>query len=230
MRPVLIGVGGAYSGSGKTTYASLLLRTLRGWGAIKYTKTALYTSLTDDHDILFEEGKDTRRLLDAGAERVLWVQCPPSDIANVLPLAVDKLSDLKGIVVEGNSAIEFLSPDIILFIFGSDPAQIKETAKGVFRRADVIVAGEGALPEARGGVRRFGRSPGDSDSLLRHIQEMIDRKEEIRASLRESSADGKISCSAARKIAGDLSVPFGEVGKAANELKIKITDCELGCF
>lgn len=230
MRPTLIGVGGAYSGAGKTTYASLLLRALRGWGAIKYTKTGLYCSLIDDHDILSREGKDTRRLLDAGAERVLWVRCPPSDMTNVLPLAVERLSDLKGIVVEGNSAIEFLRPDIILFIFGSDPAQIKETAKGVFRRADVIVAGEGDIPETRRETRRFGRALDDSGPLIRYIREMIDRKEKIKASLKKSSVDGKISCSLARKIASDLSVPFGEVGKTANELKIKITGCELGCF
>jgi len=227
---LIIGIAGAYSGAGKTTYASLLLRNLRGWGAIKYTKTALYCSIIDDYDILSREGKDTRRLMDSGAERVLWVRCPPSDMGKLLPLAVEKLSDLKGIVVEGNSAIEFLRPDIILFIFGSDPARIKETAKGVFRKADAIVAEEGALPEIQGETRRFGRSLDDSEPLIRYLQEMIDRKEKIKASLRESSVDGKISCSLARKIASDLSVPFGEVGKTANELKIKITGCELGCF
>ncbi len=59
---------------------------------------------------------------------------------------------------------------------------------------------------------------------------MIDKKEKIRASLKEGSTDGKISCPGAREIAKRLSVTFKEVGDAADELKIKITDCELGCF
>jgi LAO/AO transport system kinase len=230
MRPTLIGIGGAHSGAGKTTYASQLLRSLKGWGAIKYTKTALYSSIVEDSDLLSREGKDTRRLLDAGAERVIWVRCPATDIENVLPLAVEKLSDLKGIIVEGNSAIEFLRPDIILFIFGSDPAEIKEPAKEVLRRADVIVTEGEALPETQEKARRFGRSADAFGPLLRHIRKMIDRKEKIKVSLKESSVDGKISCSLARKIAKDLSVPVAEVGKTANELRIKITDCELGCF
>jgi uridine kinase len=35
MRPVIIGIGGAHSGAGKTTIASLILKRLKGWGAIK---------------------------------------------------------------------------------------------------------------------------------------------------------------------------------------------------
>lgn len=230
MRPVIIGIGGAHSGAGKTTYASLLLQHLRGWGAIKYTKTGLYASIVDDLETLSEDDKDTRRFLDSGAGRVLWVQAPPSELGEVLPLAVERLSDLRGIIVEGNSAIEFLMPDIIIFIFGNDSAEIKESARGLLERADVIVAEEGVSPETKGGARRFRRRPDDYDAFLGYIKEMIDKKEKIKASLKESSVDGKISCPRARKIANDLSVPFREVGKTADELKIKITDCELGCF
>ncbi len=229
MQPIIIGIGGAHSGAGKTAYASLLLRNLRGWGAIKYTKTGLYSSVIDDGKILSEEDKDTRRFLDSGAERVLWVQSPPSDIGEVLPLAVEKLSDLRGIVVEGNSAIEFLMPDIIIFIFGSDSTKIKEGAKSLLGKADVVVADKGGASGTEGKTS-FNRSPDDFDSFVGYIKEMIDKKEKIKAALRESSVHGKISCPLARKIAKDLAVPFREVGRAADGLKIKITDCELGCF
>jgi len=70
-RPLIIGVGGAHSGAGKTACVSLLLRKLKGWGAIKYTKTDLYCSLTDDRNVLATTDKDTMRMLEAGAERVL---------------------------------------------------------------------------------------------------------------------------------------------------------------
>jgi len=227
---LIIGIGGAHSGVGKTTYASLLLRHFKGWGAIKCTKTGLYSSIVDDREILSEEGKDTRSLLDAGAERVLWVQSPPSDLDDVLPMAVERLSDLRGIIVEGNSAIEFLRPDIIIFIFGSESSTVKDTAKGLLRRADVVITEGDVSPETKREARRFRRSIDDSDSFVRYIKEMIDKKEKIWALLKEGSVDGKVSCPRARKIAEDLSVPLKEVGDAANELKIKITDCGLGCF
>ncbi|MEJ2183010.1 MAG: hypothetical protein P8Y66_05765 [Nitrospirota bacterium] len=48
--------------------------------------------------------------------------------------------------------------------------------------------------------------------------------------LRERARDGRLSCAEAMGIARELGVPRKEVGQAANELSIKITDCQLGCF
>jgi hypothetical protein len=230
MRPIIIGVGGARSGSGKTIFASLLLRRFPRWGAIKYTKTPLYCSIVDDPYTLMEDGKDTRRMMDAGAERVLWVLSPPSEIGDVLPVAVERLSDLKGIVVEGNSAIEFLSPDIIIFIFGNDASKIKSGAREILYKADVIVF-EGDLPsDLSGGAKVFGRSAAECKAFLEYIAEMVQVKEKIRSSLKEKAVQGKIPCQLARKIAEELNVQFRQVGKVADELDIKITNCELGCF
>ena len=56
---------------------------------------------------------------------------------------------------------------------------------------------------------------------------MKDRdKEEIK----KKSINNGIPCSVARKIAQELSVSYKEVGSTAEELNVKITDCELGCF
>jgi hypothetical protein len=230
MRPIVIGIGGAHSGVGKTTYASLVLQNFPGWGAIKYTKTELYCSLTDDLEILGENGKDTKRMLASGAERVLWVQSPPSELGEALPAAVDRLSDLKGIVVEGNSAIEFLRPDIIIFIFGSDPGKIKVGAKGTLGKADIVVLEGEIPPELPGGAKIFRKSPDDYDGFLENMTKMVDAKEKIRSSLKDNSVRGKIPCPVARRIAEELNVRYEEIGKVADELGIKITDCELGCF
>jgi LAO/AO transport system kinase len=230
MRPVIIGVGGAHSDSGKTTYAALLLERLKGWGAIKFTKTGLYSSVIDDEEVLSEEGKDTRRMLDAGAERVLWVKAPRSELGEVLSLAVERLSCLRGIVVEGNSAIEFLRPDIIIFIFGDDPGRIKESAKGILRDADVVISGEGNPGMVSDRTALFRKSPSDNERFLTYIADMVTMKEKIRSSLQEHSVHNKISCHHARKIAEELDIPYHEIGKAANELGIKIMACELGCF
>lgn len=55
-------------------------------------------------------------------------------------------------------------------------------------------------------------------------------KEKVFEKVKTSARDGKIACHHARKIAEELQVPYREVGEAADELKIKIVQCELGCF
>ena len=230
MRPLIIGIGGSHSGSGKTEVATLLLRHLKSWGAIKYTKTDLYCSIIDDPRILSMEGKDTRRLLDSGAERVLWIKSPPQALSDVLQISVDRLSDLKGIVVEGNSAIEFMKPDIILFICGDKTEEIKESAGRILGMAHAVVIGERqsvSLPE---GVKRFDKSSEGKGRLVHYIEEMVEIKEKIRLLLQKRATNRKIPCAIARKIAEELGVSYKEVGNAANELDIKIIACELGCF
>ncbi len=52
----------------------------------------------------------------------------------------------------------------------------------------------------------------------------------IKEEIQKRIEDHKLPCAVARKIARDLSVPYKEVGRVADELKVKITNCELGCF
>ena len=54
--------------------------------------------------------------------------------------------------------------------------------------------------------------------------------DKIKELLMKRAVGGKISCPAARKIAEELSVPYREISRNADELRIKITGCELGCF
>jgi hypothetical protein len=42
--------------------------------------------------------------------------------------------------------------------------------------------------------------------------------------------DGKISCKQAQKIAEEESTSYKDMGDLLNELKIKVTSCQLGCF
>lgn len=51
----------------------------------------------------------------------------------------------------------------------------------------------------------------------------------IQAVLKEAK-DGRLSCTAARRLAGELKISPKTVGEACNHLKIKIHACELGCF
>lgn len=42
--------------------------------------------------------------------------------------------------------------------------------------------------------------------------------------------DKRLGCAVAFKVARDMDVPLVEVGRACNELGIKIVGCQLGCF
>ncbi|TEB04579.1 hypothetical protein Psch_03339 [Pelotomaculum schinkii] len=53
---------------------------------------------------------------------------------------------------------------------------------------------------------------------------------EVLEAVQRAAKDGRMSCTEARKLAEELKVPVGSVGEAADELKVKITSCELGCF
>ena len=46
----------------------------------------------------------------------------------------------------------------------------------------------------------------------------------------KSAGDGKITCALLRKIAEEQSVSYKLAGKTADKLKIKIKNCDLGCF
>lgn len=135
----IVGIGGAGSGSGKTTLACHLLESLSGWGAIKCTPTLLYSSVTDDPETLGQRDKDTGKYLEAGASEVLWVRATREDLAETLQMAVDRLSHLEGIVLEGNSAIEVLRPDVVIFISVNGPEAKKKSARRVLESAAVVI-------------------------------------------------------------------------------------------
>ncbi len=231
-RPLIISITGAHSGSGKTSFAEKLLARLEGnWGAIKYTKTAFYTSITDSMDVINQPNKDTARLLHAGAKQVLWVQSPFEDLRDALDYALGSLSDLDGIIVEGNSPIEFLDPNIIIFIFGRDPSRIKESARNALEKSSIVVYQKKASYRPRGKKSCCGslqRKEGMDECMEIIMDELKVKKIEKR--LTESSTDGRIPCALARSIAEELNASYKDVGEAANRLKIKIKDCQLGCF
>ena len=56
------------------------------------------------------------------------------------------------------------------------------------------------------------------------------KEEEIAAKLKEAAKDGKISCAMAQKIASENKIPMNQVGNLLNKMKIKIAQCQLGCF
>ena len=58
---------------------------------------------------------------------------------------------------------------------------------------------------------------------------MVDRKK-IEEAILAKAKDGKSPCAVCFKIADDLGVAKKEITKVLNEMKIKISQCQLGCF
>jgi len=55
-------------------------------------------------------------------------------------------------------------------------------------------------------------------------------RDEIKERIRAAAPEGKIACPAAFRLAQELGLSRKELGELLNELKIKITQCQLGCF
>jgi hypothetical protein len=55
-------------------------------------------------------------------------------------------------------------------------------------------------------------------------------RDKILKEIKQKAINGKLPCHTAREIAEKLAVSYKEVGRIADDLKIKITSCELGCF
>ncbi|NOZ67944.1 MAG: hypothetical protein GXP46_01540, partial [Deferribacteres bacterium] len=130
---------GAHSRVGKTTLCSILLENLEGFGAVKFTRTRVYTSVTDDPATIMQKDKDTALMSGAGAAKVVWVRSPGGrELQDALNIAMGRMQGLRGVIVEGNSPVDFLNPHLLIFITGKD-GQIKPSALKLPGMADILI-------------------------------------------------------------------------------------------
>ena len=55
-------------------------------------------------------------------------------------------------------------------------------------------------------------------------------RDEMKARIKAEALEGRIPCAAAFRLAQELSLSRKDLGELLNELKIKISQCQLGCF
>ncbi|MDP3183630.1 MAG: hypothetical protein Q8M54_12565 [Desulfobaccales bacterium] len=55
-------------------------------------------------------------------------------------------------------------------------------------------------------------------------------QEDLKAKIKAAAPEGKISCPQAFRVAEELGITRKALGELLNELKIKIIQCQLGCF
>ena len=57
----------------------------------------------------------------------------------------------------------------------------------------------------------------------------MDRKK-IEEAIKGKAKDGRLPCAACFKIAEEFGISNEQMGKILNEIKVKISHCQLGCF
>jgi len=60
--------------------------------------------------------------------------------------------------------------------------------------------------------------------------ELIMDRKKLEEVIEEKAKNGKLPCAVCFKIAEDFGISKKEMGKILNEMKVKIGQCQLGCF
>lgn len=162
-------VGGHSRNVGKTSVVAGLIAALpqMHWTAFKVTQFGHGMCSangepcdceTANHTIAISEerhgatGTDSARYLAAGAMRSFWVRTRQGNLAEAMPRIRKELERAENAVIESNSILRFLRPDIYLSVLDPAVEDFKESARLYLDRADAILVPEGVLrqPEWKG--------------------------------------------------------------------------------
>ena len=166
----IVVVGGHTRNIGKTSVVAGLIRALphRRWTAIKITQFGHGVCSangepcdceTADHTMAISEerdrssGTDSSRYLAAGAERSFWVRTRQGQLSEAMPRVRALLAESENAIVESNSVLRFLQPDVSLSVLDPCVEDFKASARRYLDRVDALVVPAGAVfAEGWGGV------------------------------------------------------------------------------
>jgi molybdopterin-guanine dinucleotide biosynthesis protein len=157
----IVVIGGHSRSVGKTSVAAELISALRefDWTAVKITqyghgvcsaKGAPCDCATADHSWAISEEKDrtgesdTSRFLLAGAARALWVRTEQGRLAEAMPALRQRLERLRDVMVESNSVLKFLRPDLYLTVLDPGTHDFKTSAREFLDRASAVILHHGS--------------------------------------------------------------------------------------
>src|ERR1017187_290116 len=152
----IIVIGGHSRSVGKTSVVAGLIAALPEfhWTAIKITQYGhgicsanreLCDCATDDHSWAVSEERDrggesdTSRFLLSGAVRSLWVRTRQGMLAEAMLRVRKELAGAENAIIESNSVMRFLRPDLYLTVLDTATADFKTSAKEFLDRADAVV-------------------------------------------------------------------------------------------
>lgn len=208
-----VAVGGLTSDVGKTTLACEILRAFRGWEAIKVTRghyrscgkdphACCVSHLLGDEPVVrsgraetYAEGKDTGRFWDAGASDVHWVIATDGQVERGIKTALGRVR-AEGVVIEGNSFLNYVGVDFFVMVARPGGAKIKPTARRALPKVDALYLsnfGEEEIPGGRGvsSASREGAGLPDVDLPLYTSENVRQLIEVIRGLHGRAGADSK---------------------------------------
>jgi len=166
----IVVIGGHTRNIGKTSVVTGLIAALpeMHWTAFKITQfghgmcsangepcdceTAEHTIAISEERPGGDSTTDSGRYLAAGAIRSFWVRTRTGDLAEAMPRIRKEIAQAENVVIESNSILRFLRPDLYLSVLDPATADFKESAKYFLDRADAVLVPEGDLkrPEWKG--------------------------------------------------------------------------------
>jgi molybdopterin-guanine dinucleotide biosynthesis protein len=152
----LVVVGGHSRNVGKTSVVAGLISALAefDWTAVKITQYGhgvcsangeACSCATGDHSWAISEERvrsgesDTSRFLAAGAVRVLWARTEQGRLAEAMPELRRRIEHSRNIIIESNSVLKFLRPDLYLTVLDPETADFKTSAREFLDRADAVI-------------------------------------------------------------------------------------------
>lgn len=84
-------------------------------------------------------GTDTSRFLAAGAARSIWVRTRIGMLAEAMPRIEKELAASENAILESNSILEFLTPDLYLTVLDPAVEDFKNSARRFLDRADAVL-------------------------------------------------------------------------------------------
>jgi hypothetical protein len=155
----IVVVGGHSRNIGKTSVVEGLIRGMpeMRWTAFKITQfghgmcsangepcdceTAEHTvAVSEEKDR--SSGTDSSRYLAAGAVRSLWVRTRMGDLAEAMPRIRKELEKTENALIESNSILRFLRPDLYLSVLDPEVEDFKKSAQLYLDRADAVLVPE----------------------------------------------------------------------------------------
>jgi molybdopterin-guanine dinucleotide biosynthesis protein len=84
-------------------------------------------------------GADSSRFLAAGAARSVWVRTRMGMLAEAMPRIRQEIAAADNAILESNSILEFLEPDLYLTVLDPAVADFKDSARRWLNRADAVL-------------------------------------------------------------------------------------------
>jgi hypothetical protein len=108
------------------------------------------------HAANYQIGKDTGRFWDAGAANVHWVIVRDDQVAQGISAALARV-EAEGVIVEGNSFLEYVEADLAIMCARSEGGKIKPSARRALARSDLLYLSilEGTAADAKEEFERF---------------------------------------------------------------------------